>query len=124
MNQIAERLLDEFKEMRRRLLTSAGMVRPEWILAVQSISATAALTLLAPQTAVLVDTTSGSVTLTLPAAGTVTGARLEVKKMVAANTLTLDGNASETIDGAATLAWTTQYQSYSLISTGTTWVIV
>ena len=31
MNTVAERLLDEFKELRRRLLTSAGMVRPERI---------------------------------------------------------------------------------------------
>jgi hypothetical protein len=71
-----------------------------------------------------VDTSGGSVTLTLPMAAAVVGYRLEVKKMTAANTLTLDGHASETIDGAATLAWTVQYQSFTVVSDGTGWSIV
>lgn len=73
---------------------------------------------------VLVDTTAGSVTLTLPLAASVRGQWFEFKKLVAANTLTLDPAGSETIDGAATLAWTTQYQSYTVFSDGTEWWIV
>jgi hypothetical protein len=73
---------------------------------------------------VLVDTTAGSVTLTLPAAATVRGQWYEFKKLVAANTLTLDPANAETIDGAATLAWTTQYQCYTVYSDGTEWWIV
>ncbi len=69
----------------------------------------------------LVDTSAGSVTLTLPAASTVRGQWFEVKKLTAANTLTLDPAGSETIDGAATLAWTAQYQCYTVYSDGTTW---
>ena len=59
-----------------------------------------------------VTTSGGSVTVTLPPAASVPGKQYHVKKLSAANTLTLDGNGAETIDGAATLAWTTQYQSY------------
>lgn len=91
---------------------------------VQSVTATATLAITFPLTLVLVDTTAGNVTLTLPPALTVPGFRLEVKKMTAANTVTLDAHASETIDGAATLAFSTAYQSYRLVSTGTQWVIV
>lgn len=93
-------------------------------LAVQPVAATGTLTLSWPWTLVPVDTSGGSVTLTLPPAAPHVGYRLEVKKLTAANTVTLDGAGSETIDGAATLAWTTQWQSYSVVSTGTAWVIV
>ena len=73
---------------------------------------------------VLVDTTAGSVTITLPRADTMMGRVVVVKKLVAANTLTLDGDGSETIDGAATFAWTAQYQSHDLLSDGTQWWVV
>lgn len=72
----------------------------------------------------LVDTTSGSVTLTLPPAANSRGQWFEVKKLVAANTITLDGYLSETIDGSATLAWTAQYQAYTVYSDGTEWWVV
>lgn len=91
---------------------------------IQQVTATATLGLTYPATLVLVDTTGGNVTLTLPRAQTVPGFRVEVKKTTAANTLTLDGDGSETIDGAGTLAWTTQWQSYSLIADGSAWYVV
>lgn len=90
----------------------------------QTASASRTLEVYWPWTFVAVDTTAGSVTLTLPAARTMTGYELKVKKMVAANTLTLDGDVSEPIDGATTLAWTTQYQSFTLICDGSTWHVV
>lgn len=90
----------------------------------QTVSATALLSLTFPLTTVLVTTSGGNVTLTLPPCATVPGFRVEVKKIAAANTLTLDGNGSETIDGAATLAWTTNLQSFAIISDGTTWWVV
>lgn len=88
----------------------------------QSVSATGPLGLTWPMTLVLVTTSGGNVTLTLPAPADVPGFRVEVKKLTAANTLTLSSSAN--IDGAATLAWTTQYQSYRLVSDGGTWHIV
>lgn len=87
-------------------------------------NATATLSLTWPDTLVLVDSTSGSVTLTLPPAATVPGFRLQVKKTVAANTVTLDAHSTETIDGATTLAWTTQWQSYTIVAANGAWYVV
>ena len=62
----------------------------------------------------IVDTTAGVVTLTLnPVASSLSD--IVVKKINAgANNVVVDGNGAETIDGAATLSWNTQYQSYTL----------
>jgi hypothetical protein len=89
---------------------------------------TASATLTAEDDTILADTTSGSVTLTLPPAASMLDRCLTVKKMAAANTVTLDGDGGETIDGAATLAWTAQYGTYTLqaVTVGGTasWVVV
>jgi hypothetical protein len=92
--------------------------------AIRTENSSTLLGLLSPFTLVKVDTSGGNVTLTLPPASSVTGYEVKVKKMTAANTLTLDGDGSETIDGAATLAWTVQYQSFTVVSDGTAWSIV
>lgn len=89
---------------------------------VRRLAASATVGLTFPHTLVVVDTTSGNVTVTLPAPATVPGFRIEIKKTVAANTCTAASSAN--IDGAGTLAWTTRYQSYSLISDGVTYHVV
>lgn len=89
-----------------------------------SRTVTAATTIVDSDDVVLVDTTGGSVTVTLPPAATNLGRRFTVKKLIAANTLTLDGNGSETIDGAATVALTTRYAARTVQSDGTAWHIV
>lgn len=92
--------------------------------------ATSATTLTDTDDVLLVDTTGGGVTVTLPEAKLYRGRRFTIKKMVAANTLTIDGAGAETIDGSATLAVTTQYTSYTLQAVRTAlpdthqWVIV
>lgn len=92
--------------------------------------ATAATTLGDGDDVLLADTTGGSFAVTLPDAASYAGRRFEVKKMVAANTMTLTASGSDTIDGAATVAVTTQYASYSLVSVRTalpasySWVIL
>lgn len=92
---------------------------------IQSVSASATVNLTYPRTLYKVDTSGGNVTMTLPPARTAVGMRVEFKKMSAANTLTVDANGSETIDGSATLAWTTQYVGRSMVSDGTSdWSIV
>jgi len=107
-----------------------GMLRRLWDLAENStrwdyktISATATLDLSWPSTVIEVDTTAGSVTLTLPPLATVPGYRVEVVKTVAANTLTIDGSGAELINGATTLAWTTANDSYSLTALPARWRI-
>ena len=76
----------------------------------------AATTLTENDDLVLVNTTSGSVTVTLPPASNIPGTVFRVKKMVAANTVTIDADGSETIDGSATVAFTTQYQVVAIAS--------
>ena len=73
---------------------------------------------------ILANTTGGSITINLLAAEQMKEKRLIVKKTAAANTVTIDPNGSETIDGAATLAWTTQYVSRDIVSDGSNWFVV
>lgn len=88
---------------------------------VQNTSTSKTLVLPASSAQIDVDTTAGNVVITLPPANQNTGKRVEVTKIVAANTLTVA--SADLIDGAATLAWTDQWQSFTLISRGDTWRI-
>jgi hypothetical protein len=77
----------------------------------------------ADETVILVNT--GTATITLPAASTVTGRTYYIKKISAsAGTITIDGNGAETIDGAATKTLTTQYQGMQIVCNGAAWFIV
>lgn len=68
------------------------------------------------------DATSGNVTITLPAASTSTGRVYHIKKIDASgNSVIIDGNASETIDGATTQTTTVQWHTMSIQSNGTAW---
>jgi len=71
------------------------------------------------------DCTSNAITLTLPAASGNTGLTYIIKKVDSTgNTLTIDGNASETIDGSTTVVISSQYDSITIICNGTSWDIV
>lgn len=73
----------------------------------------------------LIDATSGAVTVTLPAALGCTRRIYNIKKIDAsANTVTIDANAAETIDGALTQVLTAQWQSITIQSDGTNWYII
>jgi hypothetical protein len=69
------------------------------------------------------DTTSGNITQELPPASYWPGKRITFKKSVAANTLTIEGDGSETIDGAANYAMTAIHSTVTLVSAkiGSTW---
>ena len=73
---------------------------------------------------ILVNATSGAVTLALPAVASHTGRVIKIKKIAGANNVILDGNSTETIDGQTTQTITDIYQSLSIVSTGTEWSIV
>ncbi len=65
---------------------------------------------------------TGSYTVTLPAvADVVKGHVVMVKKTGASGTLTIEGSASETIDGSANLATSTQNDIAALVCDGTNW---
>lgn len=71
----------------------------------------------------IIDCTSGSFTVTLPASSGRTG-RILIIKNSGAGTITVDGNASETIDGATTYSLATQYATVQIVSDGTNWKII
>lgn len=68
---------------------------------------------------------AGAITITLPAASGATGRVYVIKKISAGgNNVTIDPNASETIDGATTRVLTTQYESVLIQCDGTSWYIL
>jgi hypothetical protein len=75
---------------------------------------------------ILADASSNTVTLNLPAASGNTGLTYIIKRTDAtgSNTVILDANASETIDGSTTYTLTSQYQSIRIICDGSNWYIM
>lgn len=71
------------------------------------------------------DTAGSAMTITLVAAATAgSGFHLTIKKKGSTANVIIDGNASETIDGALTATLTTQYESITIISDGSNWNII
>jgi|GEM_PF-732768 hypothetical protein len=73
------------------------------------------------------DTSSNTITLTLPAASAAGSGKTYVIKdeggNAAANAITVDGNGSETVDGAATVDVTSPYGALNLYSDGSNWFV-
>jgi hypothetical protein len=69
---------------------------------------------------------SSTMTINLPAAASCTGLEFTFKKIhSSASAITIDGNASETIDGAAThTAMDAQYDTITIVCDGSNWHIV
>ena len=73
---------------------------------------------------VICDATSGAIAITLRAVSGLAGYVVKVKKIDSStNTVTIDGNGSETIDGATTQVISARYTSLSVVCDGTTWHI-
>lgn len=88
-------------------------------------SKTAAYTATLADDVILCDATSAAFTVTLPAAASSTGKILTIKKTdSSANAVTLDGNSSETIDGATTKKLATRYSGMKIICDGSNWHIL
>ena len=91
---------------------------------VQTISADATLNL-GNGTIVLCNASSGNVTITLPAASGNSGKIVKFKRTDSSgNSVILDGNASETIDGEATVTMSSAFAALSLVCNGTAWFIM
>ena len=71
----------------------------------------------------VIDCTLGTYTVNLFTAVGNTG-RILIIKNSGVGTITVDGNASETIDGAATYAISVQYGTIQIMSDGTNWKII
>ena len=70
------------------------------------------------------DTAGSTVTVTLPAAAGVTNRIYHIKKLGTTASIVVDGNASETIDGATTQTISSQYDSMQIVCDGTGWYII
>lgn len=68
------------------------------------------------------DTAGSTVTITLPAGST--DDQIIVKKLGTTANVIIDGDAAETIDGAATFTLTAQYASVTVMWNGTEWSII
>lgn len=74
---------------------------------------------------VLCDGSISGWTLTLPTAASAKGRLLIVKALsVSGGNITIDGNGSETIDGATTLVISTAYRAVTLCSDGSSWHVL
>jgi len=74
---------------------------------------------------ILADASSGAITINLPTAVGLGGFHLRIKKIDATvNIITVDGNGSQTIDGALTYALFSQYGAVQLISDNANWQII
>ena len=72
-----------------------------------------------------VDASGAAKVITLPAAAVNTGRIYNISKRdSSANTVTIDANAAELINGAATVIISTQYGSYTIQSDGTGWWVI
>lgn len=90
---------------------------------VDTYSADATIT--SEQRIVLCNASTGAMTITLYAASGNTGRELQIKKIdSSANFVTVDGNASETIDGDETFALELEKECITIHCDGTNWVVV
>ena len=74
---------------------------------------------------ILADASGTSLTVTLPPAIDSTDRYIFIKKVdSSANTVIIDGNASETIDGATAVTLTAQYSGRAMVCNGSDWFII
>lgn len=92
---------------------------------IDNISTLTGNTTLVAQGVVLVDATSGNITITLPAAASNVKREYTIQKIDSSiNTVTVDANASEVINGALTQVLATQYAFIKIKTNGTEWYII
>jgi hypothetical protein len=102
-------------------VVGASVVTP----ALSVVTKTAAYTLTDADDVILVDATSGAVTITLHAVATAKRKPYYFKKIDAGgNAMVLEPDGAETVDGAANISVTVQYTAYTLFPTSSGWVIL
>jgi hypothetical protein len=72
---------------------------------------------------IIADSSAGNITISLPAIASNQSKVYSVKN-IGTGTVTLDGNASETIDGATTLDIIIQYDAPKIVATSTEWSVI
>lgn len=105
--------------------TISGSLRISGGIAKSIVAKTAAYTLTALDYTVTGDATSATFSFTLPTAVGITGRIYVLKKIDSSvNIVTVDADASETIDGALTYELTDENESITIQSDGSNWIII
>ena len=104
------------------LFAGSARIRPRYRIETKTATFTASTTDFT--TYYRVNTSSGAVTANLPPAANANGFTYHFKLINGANTLTVDPDGAETIDGASTWSTSTLYNGVTVISTGTAWEIL
>jgi hypothetical protein len=88
-------------------------------------SVTTNITLDTTHNVVSVDASGGARTITLPTAVDIGGRQYTIRKLDSSgNAVTIDGNGSETINGATTKVLAAQYDVATIISNNANWVVI
>ena len=86
---------------------------------------TSSYTVLLTDNVLLANCVGGNIVFTLPAASTATGHVFYCKKIDNSSyTMTIQGNGSDIIDGSNTQVVSTQYESLTLVTDGTSWYLI
>lgn len=114
-----------YNDARAKTLTNTTLTTPQLNGVWYAFSSKVAdYTATATDTYINVDATLGAVVVTLPTAIGNTGLEINVKKTDGSvNTVTIDGNGLETIDGALTKVISVQYTAYTFVSNGLGWSV-
>lgn len=105
--------------------TPASTLDVSGSLATALATKTAAYTLTTTDSVILADATTAAFTCTLPTAVGITGRQYTIKRINAgANNVTVGTTSSQLIDGVSTFVLTTQYQSITVVSDNSNWLII
>lgn len=122
LESLARSIEENFRDVDREL---TGLLTPSIGVFKSDRTVTATTTLTVSDDLLLADATSGAITVNLPAVASLPGREFTVKKIdSSANAVTLDGNASETIDGSTTAALASQYDSVRISNDGSEWWVL
>jgi hypothetical protein len=95
------------------------------VLGFRSVAASGAILTSDANKVILATAGGGGITLTLPSPASVTGQAIYIKKVdAAAGSVVIAQFAAETIDGASSIAISSQYESATVVSDGTNWHII
>jgi len=118
IQSLVERIRDFHRECVSRLIYGESFV-----LKVSSSTSTSITPGVSP--IILCDASSASITVNLPLAADSNGIVYYIKKIdSSSNTVSIDGNGSETIDGSTSQIITSQYDCATVVCDGTEWWII
>ena len=118
-----EKEINMYNALRNFMLSTTDALK--YLIQLPTTSVTTAYTATAGDYTILCDASTGAFTVTLPLAKPNKNKIYVIKKTdSSANAITIDGNGTETIDGALTQSLSSQYDTKTIQSSGTYWYIL